>query len=70
MPLKMMVVISPYLACTQTNARLSIARAVGGGEDQSDRADEFEYSEGHPDFPRGNAPKDGACSLTLSNMKP
>src|ERR1022692_2698956 len=87
-PLKMMAVISPYLACTHTNTRLSIVRTVaattvsagcqwraaehealdrqdrgghhrerrmpveGGGDDQPDRADEFEDAEGHPGFPR------------------
>ncbi len=60
----MMDVISRYLACTQTNTRLSIDRdrgghhrerrmpVEGGGDDQPDRADEFEDAEGHPGFPR------------------
>jgi hypothetical protein len=36
-------------------------------EHKRDRAEEFKAAEAHPNF-RGRAPKDGASSLTLSNM--
>ena len=63
-PLMTMGGISRYLTCTQMNTRLSIARTAaattvsvgcqwqGGGDDQPDRADEFEDAEGHPGLPR------------------
>ena len=62
-PLKMMAGTSPYLACTQTNTRLSIVRTVaattvsagcqeGVWDNQPDRTDELEDAEGRPGFPR------------------
>src|SRR5271170_407749 len=79
-PLKIMGVISWYLACTPMNTRLSIAKTVAAAtvsagcqwKAAGTISPTVQTSSRMPraiHASRGNAPKDGTSLLTLSNMK-